>query len=117
MRLPHSRALRCHPNLSHPVFRRAPRDRTVGLRNPASCDPLRERGDQVFGERSHATTGFSDDTTAVEDFFPNNDFFPDINNLFIDDMVAPDNTGNASGSSSFAPAPYMLLYLLLEIIL
>src|SRR5438132_7432593 len=104
MRLPHSKALRSRSSLPHPVFRRAPRDGTVGLRNPASCDPVRKRGDQVFGERSHATTGSSDDTTVAEDFFPNDDFFPDINNLFIDDMVAPDNTGNLSGSSSSAPA-------------
>src|SRR5436190_13014048 len=117
MRLPASRTLHHHPRLPHPVFRRAPRDGTVGLRNPASCDPVREKGDQVFGERSQATTGFSDDTTAAGDFFPNNDFFPDINNLFIDDMAAPDNTGNASGSSSSAPASYVLLYLLLDIIL
>src|SRR6266540_6990957 len=66
MRLPRSRALRCHPNLSHPVFRRAPRDGTVGLRNPTSCDPVRERGDQVFGEHPHATIGLSDNTTAAE---------------------------------------------------
>jgi hypothetical protein len=42
--LPHS--------LPHPVLRRAPRAGTVGLRNPVSCDPVRERGDKVFGERS-----------------------------------------------------------------
>jgi hypothetical protein len=39
-------------NLPHPVLRRAPRARTVGLRNPVSCDPVWERGDKVFGERS-----------------------------------------------------------------
>src|SRR6266498_1273877 len=105
MRLPGFRALHRRPSLSHPVFQRAPRDGTVGLRNPASCNPVRERGDQVFGERSHATTGPSDDTTAAEDFFPNDDFFPDIGNLFIDDMDAPDNTGNAIGSSSSTSAP------------
>jgi hypothetical protein len=33
-------------------LRRAPRAGTVGLQNPVSCDPIRERGDKVFGERS-----------------------------------------------------------------
>jgi hypothetical protein len=42
--LPHS--------LPHPVLRHAPRAGTVGLRNPVSCDPVRERGDKVFRERS-----------------------------------------------------------------
>src|SRR5438132_12386012 len=114
MRLPPSfRALRRRSRLPHPVFRRAPRDETVGLRNPASCDPVRERGDQVFRERSRATIGISSDTTA-EDFFPNDDFFPDIDSLFVD-MSTPDNTGNPIGSSSFAP--YVLLPYLLEIML
>src|SRR5438105_15480411 len=109
MRLPTSRILRRHPRPPHPVFRCAPRDGTVGLRNPAPCDPVRERGDQVFGERPHATTGLSDDTTAAEDFFPNDDYFPDVNNLFINDMAAPENNvGNSIGSSSSAPAPYVL---------
>ena len=108
MRLPASRTLHRHPRLPHPVFRRAPRDGTVGLRNPASCDPVRERGDQVFRERSRATTGLSDDTTAAEDFFLND-------SLFIDDMATPDNTSNQIGSSS--SAPYVFLPQLLEIML
>src|SRR5438105_11903188 len=106
MRLPpSSRALRCHLRLPHPVFRRAPRDGTVGLQNPASCDPVRERGDQVFGERSRATTGISSDTTT-EDFFPNDDFFPDVDSLFVD-MTTPDNTDNPIGSSSSAPYVFL----------
>ena len=115
MRLPASRTLRRCPRLPHPIFRRAPRDGTIGLRNPASCDPVRKRGDQVFGERLRATTGLSDDTTATEDFFPNDDFVPNIDNLFVDDMATPDNTGNQIGSSSFAP--YVFLPQLLEIML
>src|SRR6266540_3457918 len=129
MRLPASRTLRRRPRLPHPVFWRAPRDGTVGLRNPASCAPIRERGNQVFGERLRATTGLSDDTTAAEDFFPNDDYFPDIDNLF-DDMVAPDNTGKQLGSSSSTPhvgssssvsyissssVPFVFLLLLLQI--
>src|SRR5438105_957018 len=104
MRLSSSRILRHRPRLPRPVFRCAPRDGTVGLRNPASCDPVRERGDQVFGERSRTTTSLSDDTTVVEDFFPNDDYFPDIDNLFVNDMATPDNTGNSIGSSSSTPA-------------
>ena len=101
-----SRALRRRlPSLLHPVFRRAPVEGTVGLRNPASCDPVRERGDQVFGERTRATTGF--------EFFPNDDFFPDITNLFIDNMG--DDMGNSSGAT--AAAPYVFLIFLYEVLL
>ncbi|KAK1595908.1 hypothetical protein QYE76_018330 [Lolium multiflorum] len=78
-----SRALRRRSRLLHPVYRRAPLDGTAGLRNPVSCDPVRERGDKVFGERSSATAGFNIDTEA-DDYFPNDDFFPDISNLFSD---------------------------------
>ena len=107
MRLPSSRALLCRPRLPHPVFARRTGDGTVGLRNPTSCDPVRERGNQVFGERPHATAGLSDDTTAAEDFFSNNDYFLDIDNLFINDMTAPENNiGNSIGSSSSAPASF-----------
>src|SRR5438128_3255110 len=81
MRLPSSRTLRRRPRPLHPIFRRAPRDGIIGLRNPAPCDPVRERGDQVFRERPHATTGLSDDTTAAEDFFPNDDYFPSVDNF------------------------------------
>ena len=100
-RRPSSRTLRRRlPSLLHPVFRRAPVEGTVGLRNPASCDPVRERGDQIFGKRTRATTDF--------EFFPNDEFFPDIDNLFIDDM-------GDSGSS--AAAQYVFLIFLLEILL
>ena len=54
MRLPPgSRALRRRSSLPHSVVRRAPRDGTVGLRKPVSCDPVQERDDKVFGERQH----------------------------------------------------------------
>ena len=98
-RLPSSRSRL--PSLLHPVFRRAPVEGTVGLRNPVSCDPVRERGDQVFGECTRATTGI--------EFVPNDDFFPNIANLFIDDM------GDASGSA--AAASYMLFIFLFQILL
>src|SRR6187399_2715224 len=62
-----SKILRRHSSLLHPSFRRAPEEGTAGLRNPASCDLVRERGDQVFGESSRST--------ADNDHFPNDDFF------------------------------------------
>ena len=104
MRLPPSRALRRRHRLPHPVFRRAPVEGTVGLRNPASCDPVRERGDQVFGEHTRATTGI--------EFFPNDDFFPDIGSLFINDMC-----DNVNSNASAAATLYELLIFLLEIFL
>ncbi|KAK1662257.1 hypothetical protein QYE76_050416 [Lolium multiflorum] len=116
MRLPlGSRALRRRSRLLHPVYRRAPLDGTAGLRNPVSCDPVRERGDKVFGERSTATAGFNIDTEA-DDYFPNDDFFPDISNLFSDMALNSDNVnaGSSSGphyspvsfASSLKPPPF-----------
>ena len=103
-RRPSSRILRRRfPSLLHPVFRRAPVEGIVGLRNPASCDPVRERGDQVFGERTRATTGF--------EFFPNDDFFPDIANLFID---MGDVNGSAAVAAAVATAPYVFFVFLID---
>src|SRR3989337_332245 len=104
MGLHRSRTLRRHPSLLHPSFRRAPREGTAGLQTPASGEPVQERGDQVFWERTRVTAG-SDD-------FANDNFFPDLGNLFINDMA--DNT-NAGGS--VPAAPYVTLSLLFEIIL
>ncbi|KAE8773836.1 GDSL esterase/lipase [Hordeum vulgare] len=59
-------------------FRRAPREGTTGLRNP--------------GERNHATAG--------SDNFLDDVFFPDLGNLFINDMV---ENMNAAGSAPAAP--------------
>jgi hypothetical protein len=42
------------------------------------------RGDQVFGERFCATT---DGITSTDDSFPDEDFFPDISGIYIDDMA------------------------------
>ncbi|KAK1662259.1 hypothetical protein QYE76_050418 [Lolium multiflorum] len=107
MRLPlGSRALRRRSRLLHPVYRRAPLDGTAGLRNPVSCDPVRERGDKVFGERSTATAGFNIDTEA-DDYFPNDDFFPDISNLFSDMAL---NSDNVNAGSSSGPHVSPLLY-------
>ena len=117
MRLPlGSRALRRRSRLLHPVYRRAPLDGTAGLRNPVSCDPVRERGDKVFGERSSATAGLDIDTEA-DDYFPNDDFFPDISNLFSDMALNSDNAnaGSSSGPYVFLPSFYeiMMFFLLL----
>ena len=92
--------MRRQASLLHPSFRRAPREGTAGLRNPASRDPVRERGDQVFGERTRATAG-SDD-------FANDDFFPDLGNPVLDDMGDNVNVGGA--------APYVILSFLFEIV-
>ena len=108
-RRPSSRILRRRfPSLLHPVFRRAPVEGTVGLRNPASCDPVRERGDQVFGERTRATTGF--------EFFPNDDFFPDIANLFID-MGDVHGSAAAAAATATATATYVFFFCLVHMLL
>ena len=73
---------------------------TTDLQNPASRDPARERGDQVFGERTRATAG-SDD-------FANDDFFPDLGNLILDD--------NLNADSAAPAAPYVILSFLFEIV-
>ena len=83
-----SKALRRHPSLLQPVFVRASWEGIVDLRNPASSDLVRERDDHVFGEHTRATTG--------SDYFPNDDDFPDIGNLFINDL--------ADGANGSAPA-------------
>nr|XP_051205120.1 protein FAR1-RELATED SEQUENCE 5-like [Lolium perenne] len=96
MRLPlGSRALRRRSRLLHPVYRRAPLDGTTGLRNPVSCDPVRERGDKVFGEHSTATAGFNIDTEA-------DDYFPDISNLFSDMALNSDNVNAVMDGSYYA---------------
>jgi hypothetical protein len=42
-----------------------------------------------------------------EDVFPNEDFFPDIDNLFGDMSLTDDNTNGCSASAP-APTPYVL---------
>jgi hypothetical protein len=54
------------------------------------------RGDQVFGERFCATT---DGIMSTNDSFPDEDFFPDINALYIDDM-ADDVGANANANGN-----------------
>src|SRR3954466_347500 len=71
-----SSTLRRRHSLPHPVRRRAPADGTVGLRNPASLEPVRVRGNQVFGERSRATTGITT-SSSDDEFLHSDDYFPD----------------------------------------
>jgi hypothetical protein len=54
------------------------------------------RGDQVFGEPFCATT---DGITSTDDSFPDEDFFPDISSLYIDDM-ADDAGANANANAN-----------------
>ena len=115
MRLPF-RTLRSRHRLPHPVFRRAPRDGTVGLRNSASCEPVRVRGDQAFGERLRATTG---NTTSSSDHdFPDDNFFPDVNNLLGNLNMGDNNDAAAAVAAAAAPAaPYVFFSFLFEIML
>src|ERR1041385_9497529 len=102
----HSRSLRRRPSLLHPFFRRAPQEGTAGLRNSASRDPVRERGDQVFGERPRATAD-------SDDYFSDDDFFPDVGSLSINDMG--DTNTNTSGSTP--AAQYVICCSVFEIML
>jgi hypothetical protein len=72
------------------------------------------RSDQVFGERFCATTN---GITSIDDSFPDEDFFPDISSLYIDDMAdkagANANTNlnaNANLNANVNPpaAPYAI---------
>ncbi|KAK1695487.1 hypothetical protein QYE76_012184 [Lolium multiflorum] len=62
-------------------------------------------GNQVFGDRLRATTG---NTTSSDDEFPNDDFFPDIDDLFCnlnmgdnnDDVVAAANIADAAAANA-----------------
>jgi hypothetical protein len=46
--------------------------------------------------------------THEDDVFPNEDFFPDIDNLFGDMSLTDDNTNGGSASAP-APTPYVFL--------
>jgi hypothetical protein len=81
------------------------------------------RGDQVFGECFCATT---DGITSTDDSFPDEDFFPDISALYIDDMA--DDTGananvnanaNANLNANANPpvAPYAIYSYLFQFLL
>jgi hypothetical protein len=77
------------------------------------------RGDQVFGERFCATT---DGITSTDDSFPEEDFFPDISALYIDDM-ADDAGANANANANLnananpPTAPYAIFFYLFQFLL
>ena len=117
MRLPlGSRALRRRTRLLHPLCRRAPVDGTAGLRNPVSCDPVRERGDKVFGERPHATAEFFSNTDADE-HFPNDDYFPDVNDLFGNLNMGENSDAAATARAVTYVIPTPLFQIMLEFVL
>ena len=58
------------------------------------------RGNQVFGERLRATTG---NTNLFDNEFPNDDFFPDIDNLF-GNLNMADNQDPAAAANIAAAA-------------
>jgi hypothetical protein len=77
------------------------------------------RGDQVFGERFCATT---DGITSTDDSFPDEDFFPDISALYIDDMAndaGANVNANANLNANANPpaAPYAICSYLFQFLL
>jgi hypothetical protein len=54
------------------------------------------------------TEGFFITDAHEDDVFPNEDFFPDIDNLFGDMSLTDDNTNGGSASAP-APTPYVFL--------
>lgn len=57
-----------------------------------------------MGSAISATTGFVTDSLTDSDVFPDEDFFPDISTLFLDDMA---NDGSNAGGSTSATAVYI----------
>ena len=108
MRLPPSSTLRRRHRLPHPVRRRAPADGTVGLRNPASREPVRVRGNQVFGERFCATTG-NTTSSSDDEFLHSDNFFPDLAGFF-GNLNMGDNV-DVTASAARA-VPYVILTIL-----
>ena len=69
-----------------------------------------------MGSAIGATTGFVTDFLTDSDYgdvFPNEDFFPDISTLFLDDMA---NDGSNAGGSTSATAVYIFCLNLVLII-
>ncbi|KAK1665440.1 hypothetical protein QYE76_053599 [Lolium multiflorum] len=93
-RIKRKSSLRRRLRLPHPVRRRAPTAGTVGLRNPASREPVRVRGNQVFGERSGATTGITT-SSSDDEFLHTDNFFPDLSDFF-DNLNMGDNDAAAN---------------------
>ena len=61
------------------------------------------------------TTGcFITDDRVADDYFPDDDFFPDVHDLF-DDMTGEDTDPKSSASA--AAVPYVFLSFLVEVLL
>ena len=58
------------------------------------------------------TDRFITNTPKDDDHFPNDDFFPDVDNLF--DNMAGEDTNPKTGAST--PVPYVLILFLLEVL-
>jgi hypothetical protein len=75
------------------------------------------RGDQVFGERFCATT---EGITSTDDSFPDEDFFPDISALYIDDMAdgaGANANANLNANANPPAAPYAICSYLFHFLL
>ncbi|KAK1605315.1 hypothetical protein QYE76_028988 [Lolium multiflorum] len=101
MRLHVSSSLSRRLRLPHPVRRRAPTAGTVGLRNPASRELIRVRGNQVFGSapRPGSTTSSSDD-----EFLHTDNFFPDLSDFF-DNLNMGDNDSAVNATDARPEGP------------
>jgi hypothetical protein len=69
------------------------------------------RGNQVFRERFSATT---DGLTSTKDSFPNDDFFPGMSSLYLNDMA---NDADANLNVNPTIAPYKIFSYLFHILL
>lgn len=92
------------PKSFPPLFSACTTGEIACLRNPTFCDHVQKRDNQVFRERSSATTGFFPAVAAHDDFFPNAD------DLFTNMFLAGDGTMTVNASSSTRPhVPLSLL--------
>ncbi|KAK1603864.1 hypothetical protein QYE76_027537 [Lolium multiflorum] len=68
---------------------------------PASREPVRVRGNQVFGERSGASTGITT-SSSDDEFLHNDNFFPDLSDFF-DNLNMGDNDAAANVAAATRP--------------
>jgi hypothetical protein len=62
------------------------------------------------------TEEFFNTDVHEDDVFPNEDFFPDIDNLFDDMSLTNDNTNGGSASAP-APTPYVYVFMIFAFVL
>ncbi|KAK1668733.1 hypothetical protein QYE76_056892 [Lolium multiflorum] len=70
---------------------------------PASREPVRVRGNQVFGERSGATTG-STTSSSDDEFLHTDNFFPDLSDFF-DNLNMGDNDAAVNATDARPEGP------------